>query len=76
MFIIVASPFITYLLLNVIAYDIVSWIVYNVAKYLKSGTQAQYVVGGVTVVIGLAVLLVKGVRVLDEDKDEDSDKKD
>jgi hypothetical protein len=74
MFIVVATPFITYVLLNIVAYDIVSWIVYNVAKYLNSSTQAQYVVGGVTVAIGLAVLFVKGIGSGDDDKDDDSDK--
>jgi len=73
LFIIVATPFITYVLLNIIAYDIVSWIVYNLANYLNSGTQAQYVVGGVTVVIGLAILCVKGVSGGDDDKDDKSD---
>jgi len=70
LFIIVASPFITYVLVNVITYNIVSWIVYNVANYLNSGTQAQYVVGGITVAVGLAVVCVKGIG---NEKDEVSE---
>jgi hypothetical protein len=77
MFIIVASPFITYVLVNVITYNIVSWIVYNVAKYLNSGTQAQYAVGGITFAVGLAVVIVKGIGDVKEDesdRDDDSEK--
>ena len=61
------TPFATYVIVNIVAYSIVSWTVYNTAKFMKQGN-GQTIVSGVVFVIGLLILVLKGVGTDEEEK--------
>ena len=61
------TPFATYGIVNIVAYSILSWTVYNTAKFMKQGN-GQTIVSGVVFVIGLLILVLKGVGNEEEEK--------
>ena len=61
------TPFATYGIVNIVAYSILSWTVYNTAKFMKQGN-GQTIVSGVVFVIGLLILVLKGVGTDEEEK--------